>query len=247
MPLQPGVFWSSALFASAVMFGFGLAVIALRQFAARREVFDDQAQLQLSWTAPRDLWRQYLRAKSGAYLNTLITWVALYALGMALFQGEGSFWQRALWFVLFAALLLVPPAVGLGLVAWFFPPTYGLSSRGIAAAVWVPILIRPGAGFLEGGFIPWSRIEEYRWEGDVLVFKGKRSLFSHGIVEVLVPPEHRRAVDQIVRERKLPRGSGPLLKLPSRSRREVRPSTSGSPAAPAAAGAHVDLPILRCV
>lgn len=219
MPLQPAQFWSSALFAGVVMFGFGLAIIAFRHFAARREVFEDEAQLQLSWTAPRDLWRRYLRGKAGAYLNTLVTWVALYSLAMALFQGEGSFWQRTLWFLLFAAVLLVPPAVALALVAWFSSPTYGLSARGVGAAFWVPILIRPGAGFLEGGFIPWARLEEYRWDGDVLVLKGKRTLFSHGIVELLVPPEQRKAVDRIVRDRKLQRGSGPLLKLPSRSRR----------------------------
>lgn len=233
MPVPPGVFWSSALVASAVMLGFGLAVAAWRQAAARREILDDPVQLQLSWTAPRELWREYLRAKLPAYVNTLITWVALYALAMAVFQSEsGTFWQRALWFSLFAVVLLVPPALALALIAWLLPGSYGIGARGVAASVWLPVVIRPGAGFLDAGYFPWSRVEEYRWEGDVLVLKGRRSLFSPGLIELLVPPEKRKAVDQLLRDRRLPRGSGPLLKLPSRSRRAAQGVSKGASARP---------------
>lgn len=209
------------LYVSAIGSGlFLLLVVAwvlLRRYMAVRSQ-SDPGLVRLAWEVERPVWRDYLRRKFGSMLTTVLIWLALYALLMAALQQQLSdnYWARVGIFAVYAALLLVPVAAIVYLLAYFFPGRYVLTDRGVGLVAWTPLLLRPGVGFLDLGFRPWDRIEQYRFEDDILVLKGSRGFLTQGISEMIVPPDKRKAVEELLKERKLGRLKGPLVPPPAR-------------------------------
>lgn len=226
------------LYISAVTSGlFVLLVVAwilLRRYLAVRNQ-SDPGLVRLAWEVERPVWRRYLKQKLGSMVSTITIWLVLYALIMAAMAQTLSenYWERALIFAVYAVALLVPTAAIVYLLAYFVPGRYVLSDRGVGMVAWTPLLMRPGVGFLDLGFRPWDRIEQFRFEDDILVLKGSRGFLTQGISELVVPADKRKAVEELLKERKLSRLKGPLVPPPKRPtrpgprRRRLPPSTRG--------------------
>ena len=209
MPYAWKDLWAPVLSSSAVLILVAIAVMVMRRQTVQARMSDGQVLLQ--WTVGRADWNRYLKSRLSSYTTTVVTWILLYAAVVSLFQGQGPFWSRFLGFVGFAAAMIAPPVVVLAVLAWFVPATYVLATSGIGTLSWVIILMRPGAGFLEAAFMPWTRVKEHRWQGELLLFKGERALLNSGLCELLVDAPHRKAVEEVVRRLKIPKGTGPLL------------------------------------
>lgn len=209
-----------------------VAWIVLRRYLAVRSQSEPRL-VRLSWDVERPVWRAYMKRKLGPMVSTIAIWLVLYALLMAALSQELSenYWERVLIFAVYALALLLPTAAIVYVVAYFFPGRYVLTERGVGIVAWTPLIMRPGIGFLDMGFKPWSRIEQFRFEDDILVLKGSRSFLSQGISELVVPADKRKAVEELLKERKLARLKGPLVQPPRRSarssprRRRLPPST----------------------
>lgn len=224
------------LYISAIGSGLFLLVVVawlvLRRYLAVRSQ-SEPGLVRLSWEVERPAWRQYLKSKLGSMVSTILIWLVLYALLMAALSQELSenYWERVLIFGIYALALLVPTAAIVYVLAYFLPGRYVLTERGVGMIAWTPLLMRPGIGFLDLGFKPWDRIEQYRFEDDILVLKGSRGFLSQGISELVVPADKRKAVEELLKERKLARLKGPLVQPPKRPtrpsprRRKLPPST----------------------
>lgn len=206
--------WVPVASSSAILIAVAIGVMVLRRQAVNAQLGAGQVLTQ--WTVSRAAWNRYLRARVSSYAFTVVSWVVLYALVISLFQGQGSFWSRFAGFSGFAAAMIAPPVLVLGTLAWFVPASYAVTVGGVGILSWVVVLLRPGAGFLETSFMPWGRVKEYRWQGDILLFKGDKALFNSGLCELLVVDSHRKAVEEIVRRFKIPKGTGPLFGRPGR-------------------------------
>ncbi len=204
MPLSGKELWISAFASGWMLVTVGLFVVFNRRMAVAREAKFERVIVK--WRAPIDFWREYLVSKLAIYANTVIIWIAFYALAMSLFQGEGSFFDRFLGFAGYSLLMVGPALVFFGLIAYFFPPTYYLISSGVGIASWIPIILRSGSGFLDQGYIPRDRIEDFRWEGDLAVIKSKRTFLSRGVAELLVSAEVRGQVEDAMKELQISKG-----------------------------------------
>lgn len=217
----------SDLFVSAASSGLFLLLLVmwlmLRRFLAVRSQ-SQPGLVRLSWELERPVWRQYLKRKLSSMTTTLGIWLGLYALLMAAISKEVSdvYLERVLIFAVYAIALLVPAALIAFAVAYFVPARYMVTDNGVGISAWTPLLMRPGVGFLDLGFKPWDRIEQFKFEDDILILKGKRSFLSQGVSELYVPAEQRKAVEEVLKERKLARLKGPIMEPPQR--RPSRPA-----------------------
>lgn len=212
------------LYISAIGSGLFLLVVVAWLLLRRYLAVRNQTQpglVRLSWEVERPVWRVYLRRKLGSMVTTILIWLVLYALLMAAIstQISGNYGERALIFAVYALALLAPTGAIVYTLAYFLPGRYMLSEHGVGIVAWTPLLMRPGVGFLDLGFRPWSRIEQFRFEDDILVLKGSRGFLSQGISEVIVPPDKRKGVEDLLKERKLSRLKGPLVEPPKRPSR----------------------------
>ena len=188
--------------------------------------------MRLAWEVELPVWRRYLKSKLGSMISTILIWLGLYALLMAVLAQDLSaqYWQRVLIFAVYALAMFVPTAAIVYALAYFLPGRYVLSDRGVGLIAWTPVLMRPGVGFLDLGFRPWDRIEQFRFEDDILVLKGSRGFLSQGVSELIVPADKRKAVEELFKERKLSRLKGPIVPPPKRPNRpgprRRRPSTN---------------------
>lgn len=210
MPVGRDELLMSSLASSWLMLSVGLFVLLNRRLAVSRAA--RSGSVLVSWRVPSWCWREYLTSKMSVYLNTLVIWIGFYALAMSLFQGQGSWWWRFVGFAVYSFLMIAPAAVVFGAVAFFIPPTYYLMSQGIGVAAWIPILLRPGTGFLDLGLIDRERVENYRWEGNLAVIKSKRAFLSQGVTEILATPEVREKVEEAFKELRVPKGE-PLTQV----------------------------------
>lgn len=212
------------LYISAIGSGLFLLVVVAWVLLRRHLAVRQQSQpglVRLDWQIEPAVWRPYLRRKLGSMASTILIWLVLYALLMSVLSKDLSpnYWERALIFAVYALALLVPTAAIVYVLAYLRPGRYVLTEHGVGIVAWTPLLMRPGVGFLDLGFRPWDRIDQYRFEDDILILKGSRSFLSQGISELVVPPEKRKAIEELLKERKLSRIKGPLIEPPQRSAR----------------------------
>lgn len=211
-PVQDFVF--SAVVSTFALILTAFTVAFLRRRAALRAAAS--APVLVAWRAPDQAWQAYLSGKSRTILSAVFIWLALYSLATAAFMPGGSFAQRWATNAAYGVMLIGLPLFLLWAAARMFPARYVLTEQGAGSAAWVPVLMRPGAGFIDMGFVRWDKVRGYRWDGDVLLLQGQRGFGSQGFFELLVPDEQRKAVQEALRRVKVDKGEGlPALSKPS--------------------------------
>lgn len=215
--------WLTSLFTGGMLLATYLLVSSIRLAAVGRQT--GKGTVRSTWKPVPGEWRRYLGGKVGAFLSQAVVWLAFYALAMTVVTRTGGFWISFLQFLLFSVVILLP---GLAVIAFLnlrFPARYTVTSEGVGMEGWMLFNMRPGVGMVDTGYRPWSRVEAFRWEGNVLLLKGKRALFSSGFYEVPVPGDQQKAVEAVLKEKGLkkdPNVARPPRRSPGRGRKAKR-------------------------
>lgn len=193
--------WFTSVITGGMLLATYLLVSSIRLAAVGR--LTGKGTIRSTWKPAPGEWRQYLRGKSGAFLSQVLMWLAFYTLAMTVVTRTGGFWISFLQFALFSVVILVPGLAVIALLNLRFPARYTVTSEGVGMEGWMLFNMRPGVGMVDTGFRPWNRVEAFRWDGNVLLLKGKRALFSSGIYELPIPGDQQKAVEAVLKEKGL--------------------------------------------